>query len=73
MRRVVKGSENTKKWAVTVSWVETGDVVVEAESAEVALDYVREHIDELERPKSGLFLPGSLEVYDEDPDWIYSL
>lgn len=72
MKRIVQASENTKKWGVTVSWVETGDIVVEAESAEAALEYAQNHLDEFELPE-GDYLPGSLEVFDEDPDWLYKL
>ena len=69
MKRLVQASNNTKKWAVTVSWVETGDIVVEAESAEAALEYAQNHLDEFELPR-GEYLPDSFEVFDEDPGMI---
>ncbi len=69
MKRIVQASKNTRKWAVTVSWVETGDIIVPAESAEAALEYAQNHIDEFELPE-GDYLPDSFEVMDEDPDFI---
>lgn len=70
MRRVIQASENIKKWAVTVSWAETGDVVVEAESAEAALEYVQNHLDEFDLPSESYYLEDSFDVFDEDPDWV---
>ena len=69
MKRIVQASTNTKKWGVTVCWVETGDIVVEAESAEAALEYAQNHLDEFKLPK-GDYLPDSFEVFDEDPDMV---
>lgn len=72
MKRIVQASKNTKKWAVTVSWVETGDIVVEAESAEAALEYAQRHINEFELP-DGVYLSDSFEVFDEDPDMVIEI
>lgn len=69
MKRAIKASDNMKKWAVTVSWVETGDIIIEAESAETALEYAQRHINEFKIPE-GDYLTDSFEVFDEDPNMV---